>query len=137
MAERLPIKHGVMMAEKGTDKRVDKAVPAKAEAKPPVKPESEAKEQKLPVTGYDPWKVLRYPHMAEKSMNMVETENKLVFIVDRKCRKSDVKEAVEKGFNVQVLSVNIEINRKGEKKAFVKLSPESDAVDIATGLGMV
>lgn len=86
---------------------------------------------------YDPWKVLKYPHLAEKSMNMIEFENKLVFIVDFKAKKNEVKEAVEKGFDVKVEDVNIEITRKGLKKAYVKLSSESIASDIASRLGIL
>ncbi len=108
----------------------------KEEAKPaepaaPAAPEIRGKE------GYDPWKVLIYPHLAEKSINMVELENKLVFIVKKNATKSQIKEAVENGFNVKVLSVNVEITMKGQKKAYVKLPPEHSAADIATRLGMI
>ena len=85
----------------------------------------------------DPWKVLKYPHLAEKSVGMVEKENKLIFIVDRRAGKKEIKEAVEKEFGVKVLKVNVEITRKGEKKAYVKLSPDNPAIDIASKLGMV
>ena len=111
-----------------------------AEKKPEEKKEQKPaqKEEKLgKVKGYNPWDVLRYPHLAEKSMNMVELENKLVFMVSRKSTKSQIKEAVEKGFNVKVLSVNVEITRKGAKKAYIKLAPESMASDIASRMGMI
>ena len=85
----------------------------------------------------DPWKVLLYPHLAEKSMNLVELENKLVFMVNMKSTKEDIKKAVEKEFNVKVESVNTEITRKGGKKAFVKLRPEFSASDIASRLGII
>lgn len=102
-----------------------------AEPAVPAAPEIRGKE------GYDPWKVLIYPHLAEKSINMVELENKLVFIVKKNAIKSQIKEAVENGFNVKVLSVNVEITMKGQKKAYIKLSPEHSAADIATRLGMI
>ncbi len=86
---------------------------------------------------YDPWKVLIYPHLAEKSMNLVELENKLVFIVNRNSKKEDIKKAIEREFNVKVERVNVEITRKGQKKAFVKLKPEFSASDIASRLGML
>ena len=87
-------------------------------------------------TGYDPWKVLLYPHLAEKSMNLVELENKLVFIVDRKARKNDIKQAVEKCFDVKVQSVNVEITGN-HKKAYVKLKPEFSAGNVASRLGII
>lgn len=86
---------------------------------------------------FNPWKTLFYPHLAEKSMNMVELENKLVFIVARKATRAQIKEAIEKGFNVKVLSVNMVITQKGLKKAYVKLSPEHLASDIASRMGMI
>ena len=111
------------------------------ESKQQKKDKADKKEARLPgmkpVEGFDLWKVLRYPHLAEKSMNMVELENKLVFIVRRNATAVQIKEAIEKGFGVRVLSVNVMITMKGDKKAYVKLSPESSAADIATRLGMI
>jgi large subunit ribosomal protein L23 len=85
----------------------------------------------------DPWKIIKYPHMSEKSVRLVERENKLVFIVDRKANKKQIKEAIEKAFEVKVDKVNTTITMEGEKKAFVKLKPEYSAVDIAVRLGMI
>jgi large subunit ribosomal protein L23 len=85
----------------------------------------------------DPWKVLMYPQLAEKSMNMVEVENKLVFIVNPKASKKDIREAVEKNFGVRVVGVSTMITTKGQKKAFVKLHPDNSAADIASRMGML
>jgi large subunit ribosomal protein L23 len=98
-------------------------------------PKIEKKEKKK--VEYNPWNILEYPHLAEKSMNLVEMENKLIFIVKRNATRKKIKEAVEKGFNVKVEKVNIETTRKGLKKAYVKLYPEYSASDIATRLGML
>lgn len=85
----------------------------------------------------DIWDILIHPHFAEKSINMVESENKLVFMVNPKVDKKQVKWAVERGFNVKVERINIQITRKNQKKAYVKLKPEYSAIDIATRLGMM
>ena len=85
----------------------------------------------------DVWKVLIHPHLAEKSMNMVELENKLVFIVDKKVDKKKIKEVIEKEFNVKVDCVRTEITRRGQKKAYVKINPEFSAADIASKFGMI
>ncbi len=99
---------------------------------------AKAKEKgKKAKSGRDPWLVLKYPHLAEKSMNMVEFENKLTFIVSREAAKSEIKEAVENLFDVKVLQVQTEITPKGVKKAYAKLSPENSASEIASRLGMV
>jgi len=83
------------------------------------------------------WDIVKFPHLAEKSMNMVEMENKLVFVVDKKARREDIKKAVETEFGVTVENVNIVITTKGMKKAFVKLSEKDLASDIATRMGML
>jgi large subunit ribosomal protein L23 len=85
----------------------------------------------------DPYDVILYPLMTESSSLMVEKENKLVFIVDLKANKSDVKSAVERLYEVRVEGVNILITPSGEKKAFVKLHPDYKAADIAIKLGML
>lgn len=85
----------------------------------------------------DPWKVLMYPQLAEKSMNMVELENKLVFIVNPKASKEDIKKAVEKNFEVRVIKVSTMVSTRGQKKAFIKLHPDDSAADIASRLGML
>lgn len=83
------------------------------------------------------WDVLIYPHLTEKSMNMVELENKLVFIVSKKADKNAIKEAIEKEFEVKVEWVKTEITTRGQKKAYIKISPEFSAADIASKLGMI
>jgi large subunit ribosomal protein L23 len=85
----------------------------------------------------DPFKILKYPHLTEKSISLIEKENKIVFIVDRRANKKQIKEAFEKLFEVKVDRVNTLITRKGEKKAFIKINPKFKASDIAAKLGLV
>jgi large subunit ribosomal protein L23 len=85
----------------------------------------------------DPYKVLRSPYMTEKSVGMIEKENKIVFIVDRKANKQQIKEAIEKLFEVKVDKINTLIDMDGNKKAFIKLKPEFKAIDVAVKLGVV
>lgn len=89
------------------------------------------------VLSMDPWKILLYPHITEKSTDLIERGNKLVFIVDRRANKKQIKEAVERAFDVKVEKVNTMITMNGKKKAFVKLKPEYKAADIAVRLGMI
>ena len=85
----------------------------------------------------EPHKIIKYPIMTERSVNMIENENKLVFIVDRRSSKRQISFAVEALYEVEVDSVNTLINRNGEKKAFIKLKPEYDASDVAIRLGLL
>lgn len=84
-----------------------------------------------------PMEIIKYPHLTEKSVGMVEEENKLVFIVEESGSKNQIKWAVEEEFDVSVVKVNTVNDQKGRKRAFVKLSEEDNAVDIATRLGML
>ena len=85
----------------------------------------------------DPFKVLLYPYVTEKTVSMIEKENKIVFIVDRKADKRKIKEAFEKLFEVKVDKVNVLITKDGKKKAFIKLNPKYKAADVAVKLGIV
>jgi len=112
----------------------DEPKPGPAKEKPAEKKEAEKKTKE---ETFDPWKTLLYPHLAEKSMNMVEFQNKLTFIVNKGATKGEIAEAVEKGFDVEVKSVNVEVTMKGRKKAYITLMPKHSAADIATRLGMI
>ncbi|MEM3769936.1 MAG: 50S ribosomal protein L23 [Candidatus Bathyarchaeia archaeon] len=85
----------------------------------------------------DPYEVILYPLMTESASLMVERENKLVFIVDLKATKEDVKRAVEELYEVKVEKVNVIVTPKGQKKAFVKLHPDFKAADVAIKLGIL
>ena len=84
-----------------------------------------------------PWDILIASHLSEKSIGLVESENKLVFIVNERVKKSQIKWAVEEAFNVKVEKINMLHDRKNRKKAFVKLKKEYSTLDIATKLGML
>ncbi|MFX1418487.1 MAG: 50S ribosomal protein L23 [Promethearchaeota archaeon] len=82
------------------------------------------------------YKIIKKPLITEKTFDLIEKENKLVFIVNRKANKNQIKKAVEKLHNVKVIKINTMITPKGEKKAFVKLHSEYSAQDIAIDLGI-
>lgn len=81
--------------------------------------------------------VILYPLATEKSIKQMESENKLVFVVDIKSTKPQIKEAIEKEFKVKVDNVKTLIDSTGRKKAYVKFAQESPAIDIATKLGLM
>jgi large subunit ribosomal protein L23 len=68
------------------------------------------------VVNYKYYDVIRYPVVTEKS-NMSGEANQYTFVVDLNANKHDIKDAVEKIFNVKVLAVNTLI-RKGKRKVF-------------------
>ena len=58
----------------------------------------------------DAYSIIKYPLSTEKAIKLMESENKLVFVVDFKAKKSLIKKAVEDLFNVKVVDINTVIN---------------------------
>lgn len=85
----------------------------------------------------DPYDIIKHPLSTEKSVRLMESENKLLFVVDKKATKPQIKEAIEAIFKVKVKNVNTLITPAGEKRAYVMLSKENPAIDVATELGLV
>ena len=67
---------------------------------------------------------------------MIEGENKIVLIVDRKTTRREIKDGIEKEFKVKVSKVNMSVILGGKKKAYVTIK-EGKAADIATRLGVL
>jgi len=85
----------------------------------------------------DPYKIIKHPVSTEKAVRLMEADNKLIFVVERKSSKPEIKKALEELFKIKVLKINTLITPKGKKRAIVKLSQETPAIDIATQLGMM
>jgi large subunit ribosomal protein L23 len=76
------------------------------------------------------------PITTEKAVKLIEIENTLLFLVEDRDNKTEIKKEVEKLFNVKVESVNT-LSRANKKVAYVKLRKENPAIDVATKLGMI
>jgi ribosomal protein L23 len=76
------------------------------------------------------------PITTEKAVKIVELENTLIFMTDRKARKKDIKNEVETIFNVKVDNIRTLI-RANKKHAYVRLNKKNPAIDVATRLGMM
>lgn len=85
----------------------------------------------------NPYEVILYPLMTESASLMVEQENKLVFVVNLKATKKEIRKAVEELYEVEVEKVNVLITPRGNKKAFIKLQPDYKATDVAIKLGIL
>ena len=81
--------------------------------------------------------ILKCPLSTEKSIRLMEAENKLVFLVSRKSTKIEIKKAFEEMFKIKPTQVNTLITPKGKKKAFIKLPMDQPAIDVATKLGIM
>ncbi|MCJ1375516.1 60S ribosomal protein L25 [Loxospora ochrophaea] len=79
----------------------------------------------------DHHKVILHPLNTESAMKKIEENNTLVFICDVKANKRQIKEALKKLYDVDCIKVNTLIRPDGSKKAFARLTPDVDALDIA------
>jgi large subunit ribosomal protein L23 len=80
--------------------------------------------------------VLIQPYITEKTFNMIEKENKLVFIVRERSTKQLIREAMSVLYDAEVIDINTLRTIRG-KKAAVKFSDPNGARDLATTLGLV
>ncbi|XP_060176851.1 large ribosomal subunit protein uL23-like isoform X1 [Lycium barbarum] len=85
----------------------------------------------------DQYQVLQYPLTTESAMKKIEDNNTLVFIVDIKADKKKIKDAVKKMYDIQTKKVNTLIRPDGTKKAYVRLTPDYDALDVANKIGII
>ncbi|MGI0084853.1 MAG: 50S ribosomal protein L23, partial [Nitrososphaerales archaeon] len=84
----------------------------------------------------DALQIVLRPYVTEKTFDMLERQNKIVFLVSNKASKQSIKQAVQTLYDVKVQTVNTAITVTG-KKAYVRLSTESSASDLASKLGLV
>jgi large subunit ribosomal protein L23 len=76
------------------------------------------------------------PITTEKAVKMIELDNTLMFEIDRRTRKPELKKEIESLFSVKVEKIRTFI-RHNKKFAYVKLNKKNPAIDIATKLGMM
>ncbi|KAA3481718.1 60S ribosomal protein L23a [Gossypium australe] len=85
----------------------------------------------------DQYQILKYPLTTESAMKKIEDNNTLVFIVDIRADKKKIKDAVKKMYDIQTKKVNTLIRPDGTKKAYVRLTPDYDALDVANKIGII
>uniref|UniRef100_A0AC35TX21 Ribosomal_L23eN domain-containing protein n=1 Tax=Rhabditophanes sp. KR3021 TaxID=114890 RepID=A0AC35TX21_9BILA len=90
---------------------------------------------KLPTL--DAYSVIKFPLTTESAMKKIEESNTLVFVVDLKSNKNHIKAAVLKQYGIKACRVNTLITPKMTKKAYVKLTADQDALDVANKVGIV
>ena len=81
--------------------------------------------------------VIKYPLVSEDAVTLIEAENKITFIVDADASKNDIRRAVEELYEVRVDRINSVVTPEGRKKAYVKLTSDHKASDLAVRLGIL
>ncbi len=76
------------------------------------------------------------PIVTEKAVMLIETQNILVFELDKRMSKTEIKKEIEEMFEVKVDKINTLI-RNNKKYAYVKLKQDYPAIDVATKLGLI
>merc|ERR1739842_228445 len=85
----------------------------------------------------DKFSIIKYPLTTESSMKLIEDSNTLVFIVDIKANKRQIKAAVKDLYQIECDKVNTLITPRGLKKSYVRLSKDFDALDVANRVGVI
>ncbi|KAJ3700118.1 hypothetical protein LUZ61_003823 [Rhynchospora tenuis] len=88
-------------------------------------------------TALDPFSILKRQLITESAMKVMQDDNTLVFMVNRKADKFMIRDAVQRMYDVRVDKVNTSIRPDGKKKAFIKLSKEYNVNDIASRTGII
>jgi large subunit ribosomal protein L23Ae len=70
-------------------------------------------------------------------MKLIEDSNTLVFIVEIKANKRQIKQAVKDLYQIESEKINTLITPRGLKKAYVRLSKDYDALDVANRVGVI
>jgi len=78
-----------------------------------------------------------YPVSTEKSINLISKKNTLTFIVEKNASKEQIRKEIAALYDAKVEKVNVVHTFQGKKKAFVKLTKESNAMDIASKLKII
>ena len=81
--------------------------------------------------------MLKFPLTTESANQKIEENNTLVFIVDVRATKKQIKAAVNRMYDIQCEKVNTLIRPDGQKKAYVRLTADFDALDVANKIGII
>ena len=108
----------------------------------------------------DAYKTILFPLNTESAMKKIEEINTLVFIVNRGANKRQIKAAIKKLYDVEAEKIRTLIRcvgrqwlhrhaltrssllsascrPDGKKKAYIKLSPDQDALDVSSRVGLL
>ena len=92
-----------------------------------------------------PWKsnkpnhyvIIKFPLTTQSTAKETDDSSSLVFTVDVKANKHQITQAVKKLCDIGVATVKTLIRPDGEKKAYVQLAPDYDALDVANKIGII
>ncbi len=80
-------------------------------------------------------RIIMHAYVTEKSMDEMERQNKLEFVVDHRATRAEIKRAVESIYQCKVAKITVKIVRTG-KIATVRFQKEFSAEDIGSRAGV-
>ncbi len=86
---------------------------------------------------FDRYSILLAPCTSERFYKKMEKDNTIVFFVNQRANKQQIKEAFNAAFNVKPVRVNTMNTVLGRKKAFIKLPKGNEASEIANKIGLL
>ncbi len=84
-----------------------------------------------------PYDVIIAPINTESAMKKMEESNTLVFLCNVQANKRQVKESVKKLYGVDALKINTLVRPDGKKKAYVRLTSDYEAMEVASKIGFI
>ena len=81
-------------------------------------------------------KIILHPYITERTFELVETEKKICFIVERTASKVAIKNAINTLYEQKAISVKTASTVYG-KKAFAEFESVDIARELATKIGML
>jgi len=85
----------------------------------------------------DAYQIIQTPIVTEAVFDLIEEQNKLVFYVNPKSRKIQIKLAFNELFGIMPVKINTAFMPDGTKKAFIQLPDDVVALDLATEWGIL
>ncbi|KAL0231087.1 hypothetical protein GEMRC1_010492 [Eukaryota sp. GEM-RC1] len=90
-----------------------------------------------PINKIDKYSLIRQPLTTEAAMKLIEDQNTLVFVVDKRAKKHGLAKSIKELYNVTPARINTMNGPNGEKKAYVRLVPTDEAVVVANSIGLL
>jgi ribosomal protein L23 len=80
---------------------------------------------------------LKYPIATEKAVAQIDRNNVIIYVVDFRATKPEIRKEFESQFNVKVKGIRTLNLPNNTKKAFIKLAKGFKASDVASKLKLV
>lgn len=88
-------------------------------------------------TKLDKYRIIKAPLTTESAMKKIEENNTLVFLCDSLANKHHIRKAFHALYEIKPIKINTLIRPDGQKKAFIRLPADQEAVDVANKIGIL